>query len=138
MFLGFYEEALWSKTLVISHDSHIWTNDRPILVLSKLSDYHPKYSVQKKRGQDLKKSLVSYLKSKKQQGPVLKQNYGWCMQPNTTFQFSTVKKYSKVHIFWEGQKFLRNLHQSFVLCIASQIIVGDFAKIFGLLMIYEL
>ena len=44
----------------------------------------------------------------------------------------------KVHMFWEGQKILRNLHQLFVLCTASQIIGGDFAKFCGLLRIYDL
>ena len=44
----------------------------------------------------------------------------------------------KVHIFWEGHKILWNLHQLFVLCTASQIIGGDFAKFCGLLRIYEL
>ena len=44
----------------------------------------------------------------------------------------------KVHIFWEGHKILRDLHQSFVVSIASQIICGDFAKFCGLLRIYEL
>jgi hypothetical protein len=43
----------------------------------------------------------------------------------------------KVHIFWEGRKILRNLHQLFVLCTASQIIGGYFAKFCGLLTIYE-
>ena len=38
----------------------------------------------------------------------------------------------------EGHKILQNLHQLFVLCIASQIIGGDFAKFCGLLRIYEL
>ena len=45
---------------------------------------------------------------------------------------------SKVHIFWEGHKILQNLHLLFILCNASQIIGGDFAKICGLLRIYEL
>ena len=44
----------------------------------------------------------------------------------------------KVHIFWEGHKILRNLHQSFFRCTASQIIGGDFANFCGLLRIYEL
>ena len=44
----------------------------------------------------------------------------------------------KVHIFWEGHKILGNLHQLFVLCTASQIISGNFAKFCGLLRIYEL
>ena len=44
----------------------------------------------------------------------------------------------KVHIFWEGHKILRNLHQLLVLCNASQIICGDFEKCCGLLRIYEL
>ena len=44
----------------------------------------------------------------------------------------------KVHIFWEGHKILRNLHQLFVQCTDSQIIGGDFAKFCGLLRIYEL
>ena len=35
---------------------------------------------------------------------------------------------SKVNTFWEGHKILRNLHQLFVLCTASQIVGGDFAK----------
>ena len=45
---------------------------------------------------------------------------------------------SKVHIFWEGHKFLRNLHCRFVLCSNGQIYYGDFAKFCGLLRIYEL
>ena len=32
----------------------------------------------------------------------------------------------KVHIFWEGHKILRNLHQSFVLGTASQMISQNF------------
>ena len=44
----------------------------------------------------------------------------------------------KVHIFLEGHKILRNLHQLFVLCTASQIIGRDFAKFCGLLRMYEL
>ena len=44
----------------------------------------------------------------------------------------------KVHIFWEGHIILQNLHQLFVLCTATQIIGGDFAKFCGLLRIYEL
>jgi hypothetical protein len=44
----------------------------------------------------------------------------------------------KVHKFWEGHEILQNLHQSFVLCSASQIIGGDFAKFCDLLRIYEL
>ena len=43
---------------------------------------------------------------------------------------------SKVHIFWEGHKILRNLHLTFVLC--SQKKSGDFTKFCGLLRIYEL
>ena len=34
----------------------------------------------------------------------------------------------KVHIFWEGHKFLRNLHRRFVLCSNGQIYGGDFPK----------
>ena len=44
----------------------------------------------------------------------------------------------KVHIFWEGHKFLRNLHRRFVQCGNGQIYGGDFAKFCGLLRIYEL
>jgi hypothetical protein len=44
----------------------------------------------------------------------------------------------KAHIFWEGHKFLRNLHFRFVLCSNSQIYGGDFAKFYGPLGIYEL
>ena len=45
---------------------------------------------------------------------------------------------SKVCIFWDGHKVLRNLHGRFVLCIEIQIYGGDFAKLCGLLRIYEL
>ena len=44
----------------------------------------------------------------------------------------------KVHIFWEGHKILRNLHQLFDWYYIRQIIGGDFAKFCGLLRIYEL
>ena len=44
----------------------------------------------------------------------------------------------KVHIFWEGYKILRNLHQLFDWQYIGQIIGGDFAKFCGLLRIYEL
>ena len=43
----------------------------------------------------------------------------------------------KVHIFWGGHKILQNLHCRFVLCSASQIYSGDFAKFSGLLRIYD-
>ena len=38
---------------------------------------------------------------------------------------------NKVHIFWEGHKYLRNLHRIFVLCSNSQIYSGYFAKFYG-------
>ena len=72
------------KKLEISHASQILTNDRQILVLFLVIWLllYWKNTVQniacEKRGQDLKKSLVSYHKSKKQQGPVLKQK-SWLM-----------------------------------------------------------
>ena len=44
----------------------------------------------------------------------------------------------KVHIFWEGHKILRNLHQLFDWKCIRQIIGGYFAKCCGLLRIYEL
>ena len=44
----------------------------------------------------------------------------------------------KVHILWEGHKILRNLHQLFVLCTATQMIGGDFVKFCGLLRKCEL
>ena len=44
-----------------------------------------------------------------------------------------------VHIFWEGRKTLRNLHFTFVLSMLRQSkVVGEFAKLCGLLRIYEL
>ena len=43
----------------------------------------------------------------------------------------------KVHIFWEGHKILRNLHRRFDHYYIGQIYCGDFAKICGLLRIYE-
>ena len=44
----------------------------------------------------------------------------------------------KVHIIWEGHKFLRNLHRKFERYYIGQIYGGDFAKICGILRIYEL
>ena len=40
------------------------------------------------------------------------------------------------HIFWEGQKILRNLHRRFVPCSNGQIYSGDFAKFCGLYQIF--
>ena len=45
---------------------------------------------------------------------------------------------NKVYIICGGHKILRNLHSRFVLCSASQIYGGDFAKFCGLPRIYEL
>ena len=45
---------------------------------------------------------------------------------------------SEAHLFWEGHKILRNLHQLFDWQYIWQIIGGDFAKFCGLLRIYEL
>ena len=45
---------------------------------------------------------------------------------------------NKVHIFWEGHKISRNLNRRFDLYYIGQIYGGDFAKICGLLRIYEL
>ena len=44
----------------------------------------------------------------------------------------------KVHIFWEGHKILQNLLQLFDWQYIGQIIGEDFAKLCGLLRIYEL
>ena len=47
-------------------------------------------------------------------------------------------KVVKVHIFWEGHTILRNLGQLFDWQYIGQKIGGDFAKLCGLLKIYEL
>ena len=44
----------------------------------------------------------------------------------------------KVNIFWEGHKILQNLHRRFDHYYIGQIYGGDFAKLFGLLRIFEL
>ena len=44
----------------------------------------------------------------------------------------------KVQIFYEGHKILRNLHRRFDRYYIGQIYGGDFAKLCGLLRIYEL
>ena len=54
------------------------------------------------------------------------------------FTVKPLRARSKVHIFWEGCKILRNLHQLFVLYAASQIFGGDFTKFCGLLRIHKL
>ena len=54
----------------------------------------------------------------------INQNYRWRLESCTAV---------KVQIFWEGYKVLRNLHQLFVRCSASQIVGGDFSKFCGLL-----
>ena len=51
---------------------------------------------------------------------------------------SSALAFLKVHIFWEGHKILRNLHQFCVLWTASQTIGRYFAKFCGPLRIYEL
>ena len=45
------------------------------------------------------------------------------------------KSHIKVHIFWEGHKFLQNLHRRFVLCSNSQTYGEDFGNFCGLLRI---
>ena len=50
----------------------------------------------------------------------------------------STSKNDKVHIFWEAQNFLQNLHQLFDWQYIGQIIGGDFAKFCGLLSLYEL
>ena len=54
------------------------------------------------------------------------------------FRILLERSIHKVQIFWEGHKFLQNLHCRFVLCSKSQIYSGDFANFCGLLRIYEL
>ena len=53
------------------------------------------------------------------------------------FRFARLR-YVKVHIFWDGHKFLWNLHRRFVLCSNCQMYGGDFATFCGLLRIYDL
>ena len=48
---------------------------------------------------------------------------------------SRTARYIKVHIFWEGHQFLRNLHCRFVLCSNGQIYSWDFAKLCGLILV---
>jgi hypothetical protein len=54
-----------------------------------------------------------------------------------SFWKSNVGNAFKVHIFGEGHNILQNLHQ-FDWQYIGKIIVGDFAKFYGLLRIYEL
>ena len=68
----------------------------------------------------------------------LKRIFGWCVSWVLNLRNVGKLRIAKVHILWEGHKILRNLHQLFVLCTASQIIGGDCAKFCGLLRIYEL
>ena len=49
-----------------------------------------------------------------------------------------IQIHSKVHIFWEGHKILRNLHLTFDYSTYSQKLGEDFAKVCGLFRIYEL
>ena len=49
-----------------------------------------------------------------------------------------IRNFSKVHIFWEGHKILRNLHLTFDYSTYSQKLGEDFATFCGLLRIYEL
>ena len=51
---------------------------------------------------------------------------------------STVYRFNKVYIFWEGHKILQNIHHRFDRYFIGQIYDGDFAKFCGLLRIYEL
>ena len=53
-------------------------------------------------------------------------------------QFDQKIYFVKVGIFWEGHKILLNLHCRFDRYYIRQIYGGDFAKICGLLRIYEL
>ena len=55
------------------------------------------------------------------------------IEPKSCFEVAFVM--FKVRIFWEGHTILRNLHRRFVICSASQIYGGNFAKFCGLLRI---
>ena len=44
----------------------------------------------------------------------------------------------KIHIFWEGHKVLRNIHQLFDWQYIGQVIGEDFVKFCDLFRIYEL
>ena len=58
--------------------------------------------------------------------------------PNALTFIDKYTQVSKVHIFWEGHKSLRNLHRRFDWHYIGQIYGGDFVKFCGLLRIYEL
>ena len=62
----------------------------------------------------------------------MKENY--C---NLNLKEKNTDFFVKVRIFREGHKNLQNLHQRFDLYYIGQIYGGDFAKICGLLRIYE-
>ena len=69
----------------------------------------------------------------------LRYGISWILIPLQCFYeiFSGFSSF-KVHIFWEGHKVLRNLHQLFDGQYIGQIIGGDIAKFCGLLRMYEL
>ena len=58
-----------------------------------------------------------------------------CYQISEKMIFCIKNQTTKVHIFWEGHKILRNLHLTFDCVYCSQKKVGDFARFFGLLRI---
>ena len=61
-----------------------------------------------------------------------------CLCSYTHIQKPIFTQKSKVHIFWEGHKILRNLHLTFNYSTYSQKLEEDFAKFCGLLRMYEL
>ena len=64
--------------------------------------------------------------------------YFYILKIPSTENLCWKRRLVKVHIFWEGHKILRNLHQLFDCQYIGQIIGGDFAKFCGLLRIYQL
>ena len=70
---------------------------------------------------------------------LLSKNQNLVVSSRGVFRILTWRSLSiKVHIFLEGHKILRNLHQIFDWHYIGQILGGDFAKVCGLLRIYEL
>ena len=65
--------------------------------------------------------------------------YIWYHNIKSKVEISSMNmNFFKVHIFWERHKILWNLHRRFDRYYIGQIYGGDFAKICGLLRMYEL
>ena len=140
-----FKDLQWEKITVVITKTIYWNSERSVQFLKQNNFLTCSctfeqlwFKLEKTLGfENLQEKLQKYIQSRVLSwNRLIKERLKTKVICNTSVLYSSLEILKLIYSE-KATKFLRNLHQLFVLCTASQIILGDFAKFCGLLRIYQ-